>query len=67
MNKKDTNKRLFGWGSVVNLAWDEEAQNWLHVWGLVGRAYCISGQMEHLQGHERYLNFSLLVWHLGQE
>ena len=27
----------------------------------------ISGQMEHLQGHESYLNFHLLTWDPEQE
>lgn len=47
---------MIGWGNIVNVAWDEEAQSCLHVWGLADRTYCISGQMEHLQGHESYLN-----------
>lgn len=27
----------------------------------------VSGQAEHLQGHERYLSFHLLTWHTGQK
>ena len=35
-------------------------------WCLANWLYCVSGQADHLQGHEGYLSFGLLTWHLGR-
>lgn len=42
------------------------ARSCLDIWGLADWIYCVSGQVEHLQGHKWYLKFSLLRRHPGQ-
>lgn len=54
-------------GDTVDLVWNEKAQDWPGIWKLAYWIFCVSGQAEHLQGHDTYLNFILLTWHHGQE
>ena len=62
-NKDETNRKyLLGWGHIVTLVGGEKAQSWLGLWGLADWTHCLSGQAEHLQGHE-----CLLMWHSGKE
>ena len=37
---------------MVNLVWDEKAWSWPGIWELADWIYCVSGQVEHLRGHE---------------
>lgn len=37
------------------------APNWPGVWGSADWLCWLSGQLEHLQGHNSYLNFDLLA------
>ena len=68
MNKEEKNRKyLIGWDHIVNLVWGKKAQGWLGVWGLADWIYCVSGQMEYLQGHENGLSLGLLTRHPGQE
>ena len=66
-NKKENKKYLIGWSYIVNLVWGQKTESWFGIWRLADWIYCVSGQVEHLQGHKSYLRFDLLTLHPGQE
>lgn len=66
MNKENgrETQKIYNWLRLHSLVWGEKAQSCPGVRGL---ADCVSDQLEHLQDHEHYLSFGLLMWHSGQE
>ena len=57
-------KDLLGWGNIVNLLGGERARVSLAFGDWLMGKYCISVQVDHVQGRQSYQSFGLLT---GQE
>lgn len=65
-NKRDkSRKHLIVWGHIVNLVWGCEDPELAWCLKMAEWIRCGLCQVEHLQGQESYLSFSLLMRHLG--
>lgn len=53
-------------GRRINLRNKEVSREPHLAWCLANWLYHVSGPADHLQGHEGYLSFGLLTWHLGR-
>ena len=54
-------------GATKSPVKDEKAWTGLGLYGLADWIHCMSGQAEHLWGHQCFLSFALLMWHPGKE
>ena len=61
------NWKISAWLGLHSLLWGEKDLGWIGVQGLADWIYCVSVQVEHLQGNKSYLSFGLLTQHSGEE